>query len=155
MSYQWWKFIHLLGVAGFFASHGTSMAATWLLGRMREPEEIAGILRLSGATVGPFYVSTLLLLVGGVGAAFVGHRWGEGWIWISLILLIVVGVLMFPLARGYYRRLRLVIDLMDSGTVISAGDFSRVLASGNPLVIAGTGTVALLLILFLMVIKPF
>ena len=155
MSYQWWKFIHLLGVAGFLASHGTSMAATLLVGRMREPEEIAGTLRLSGATVGPFYISTLVLLVGGVGAGFVGRRWNEGWIWISLILLIGVGALMFPLARGYYRRLRLVIDLMDSGTVVSPEDFSRVLASGNPLLIAGTGTAALLLILYLMVIKPF
>jgi len=68
MSYGWWKFIHLAGVVGFVAAHGTSMAATVLMGRIREPQHVAGILQLSAATVSAFYVSTLILLVGGIGA---------------------------------------------------------------------------------------
>jgi hypothetical protein len=44
---------------------------------------------------------------------------------------------------------------MESGTTVSRDDFARVLDSGNPLLTAGTGLVGILLILYLMVLKPF
>ncbi|MGH8928760.1 MAG: DUF2269 family protein [Acidimicrobiia bacterium] len=155
MSYNWWKFIHLAGVVGFVAAHGTSIAATLLLRRMREPQKISGVLQLSGATVGGFYVSTLVLLAGGIGAGIQGRWFGQGWIWLSVSLLVGVGVVMFPMARGHFRRIRMVIELMESGTAVSQDDFTRVLNSGNPTLTAGTGSVALLLIVYLMVMKPF
>ena len=74
MSYGWWKFIHLAGVVGFVAAHGTSMAATMMLRRFKEPQQVAGILQLSATTVSAFYVSTVVLLVGGVGASALGAR---------------------------------------------------------------------------------
>jgi len=155
MSYNWWKFIHLVGVVGFMAAHGTSMAATMLIRRIRDPQRISGVLQLSATTVLAFYVSTLVLLVGGIGAGIRGRWFNQGWIWLSLGLLVAVGVLMFPLARGYFRRIRMVIELMESGTAVSQDDFMRVLNSGNPVLTAGTGSVAILFIVYLMVMKPF
>ncbi|HJQ76325.1 MAG TPA: DUF2269 family protein [Acidimicrobiia bacterium] len=155
MSYGWWKFIHLAGVVGFVAAHGTSMAATVLMRRIREPQQVSGVLQLSAATVSAFYVSTLLLLVGGIGAGVQGQWFEQGWIWVSIVVLVVIGVLMFPMARGHFRRIRMVLELMDSGTTVSRDDFARVLDSGNPILTAGTGTVALLFIVYLMVLKPF
>jgi Co/Zn/Cd efflux system component len=155
MSYGWWKFIHLAGVVGFVAAHGTSMAATLLLRRFREPQHVAGVLQLSAATVAAFYVSTTVLLVGGIGAGVVGRWFDRGWIWVSLGLLIGVGILMFPMARRHFRRIRMVLELMETGTAVSRDDFVRVLNSGNPVLTAGTGFVAILLIVYLMVLKPF
>jgi uncharacterized membrane protein len=155
MDYGWWKFIHLAGVVGFVAAHGTSMAATVMLRRFKEPQQVAGILQLSAATVSAFYISTVVLLVGGVGAGVVGQWFDEGWIWVSLGLLIGVGILMFPIARRHFRRIRMVLELMDTGTAVSRDDFIRVVSSGNPILTAGTGFVALLLIVYLMVLKPF
>jgi uncharacterized membrane protein len=155
MSYSWWKFIHLIGVVGFMAAHGTSIAATMMIRRMRDPQHISGILQLSATTVLSFYVSTLVLLVGGIGAGIRGRWFDQGWIWLSLGLLVAVGILMFPLARGYFRRIRTVIELMGSGTAVTQEDFVRVLNSGNPMLTVGTGSVALLLIVYLMVLKPF
>lgn len=155
MSYGWWVFIHLVGVVGFVAAHGTSMAATVLMRRIREPQQVSGVLQLSAATVSAFYVSTLLLLVGGIGAGVQGQWFEQGWIWVSIVVLVVIGVLMFPMARGHFRRIRMVLELMDSGTTVSRDDFARVLDSGNPILTAGTGTVALLFIVYLMVLKPF
>ena len=154
--YLWWKLIHLIGVIGFMAAHGTSIAATFLIRRSREPEKIAGILQLSGATVGAFYFFTLVLLVGGIAAGISGH-WFENkyWIWVSLVLFVVLGVLMFPLARGYFRRIRKVLELMESGTEVSKSDFIRVLDTGQPVLIAGTGSAVILFIVYLMVMKPF
>ncbi|HKY46942.1 MAG TPA: DUF2269 family protein [Acidimicrobiia bacterium] len=155
MSYSWWKLIHLLGVVGFMAAHGTSMAATLLIKRIRDPQRVSGVLQLSATTTLTFYVSTLVLLLGGIGAGIKGNWFRQGWIWLSLGLLVSVGVLMFPLARGYFRRIRMVIELMESSTAVSQNDFTRVLSSGNPLLTAGTGLVAILFILYLMVMKPF
>jgi uncharacterized membrane protein len=85
----------------------------------------------------------------------VGQWFDEGWIWVSLGLLIGVGILMFPIARRHFRRIRMVLELMDTGTAVSRDDFIRVVSSGNPILTAGTGFVALLLIVYLMVLKPF
>jgi hypothetical protein len=49
----------------------------------------------------------------------------------------------------------MVIELMESGTTVTPDDFQRVLASGNPLVTAATGSVAIVFIVYLMVLKPF
>ena len=155
MSYSWWKFIHLIGVVGFMAAHGTSMAATMMIRRMRDPQHISGVLQLSATTVLAFYLSTLVLLIGGIGAGVRGRWFDQGWIWLSLGLLVAVGIMMFPLARGYFRRIRTVIELMESGTAVTQEDFVRVLNSGNPMLTIGTGSVAILLIVYLMVLKPF
>ncbi len=155
MSYGWWKFIHLVGVVGFVAAHGTSMAATVLVRRIRDPEQVSGILQLSAATVSAFYVSTVVLLVGGFGAGFEGHWFDQGWIWLSLGVLVGVGVLMFPMARRHFRRIRMVLELMETGTTVSRDDFARVVDAGNPVLTAGVGFVAIFLIVYLMVLKPF
>ena len=155
MSYNLWKLVHLIGVVGFMAAHGTSMAATLLIRRIREPQHISGVLQLSASTVSAFYVSTLLLLAGGIGAGLQGSWFSQGWIWVSLALFVAVGILMFPLARGYFRRIRTVIELMGSGTAVSQDDFVRVLNSGNSMFTAGGGSVVILFIVYLMVMKPF
>jgi uncharacterized membrane protein len=155
MSYGWWKFIHLAGVVGFVAAHGTSMAATVMLRRFKEPQQVAGILQLSAATVSTFYLSTIVLLVGGIGAGVVGHWFDQGWIWVSIALLVGVGIMMFPMGRRHFRRMRMVLELMETGTAVSRDDFMRVVNSGNPILTAGTGFVAVLLIVYLMVLKPF
>jgi hypothetical protein len=49
----------------------------------------------------------------------------------------------------------MVLELMDTGTAVSRDDFIRVVNSGNPILTAGTGFVALLVIVYLMVLKPF
>jgi uncharacterized membrane protein len=131
------------------------MAATVMLRRFKEPQQVAGILQMSAATVGAFYLSTLVLLVGGVGAGVVGQWFDQGWIWVSLGLLIGVGILMFPMGRRHFRRIRMVLELMETGTAVSRDDFVRVVSSGNPILTAGTGFVAVLLIVYLMVLKPF
>ena len=85
-----------------------------------------------------------------------GGQWfDQGWIWLSLGLLIGVGILMFPMARRHFRRIRMILELMETGTAVSQDDFARVVNSGNPVLTAGTGFVAILFILYLMVLKPF
>ena len=66
-----------------------------------------------------------------------------------------LNLIKFPMARKHFRRIRMVIELTETGTAVSRDDFVRVVNSGNPILTAGTGFVALLLIVYLMVLKPF
>ncbi len=153
--YEWWKFIHLVGVVGFMAAHGTSMAATFLVRRLRDPAKISGVLQLSGATVGAFYVFTLLLLLGGIAAGLSGGWFSRYWIWISLVVFVAIAAMMFFTAKRYFDRVRKTITLIDGGTAVSDGDFDAILRSGQPTLVIGTGAVGILFIVYLMVLKPF
>jgi plastocyanin len=153
--YQWWVLIHLVGVFAFLVSHGVSMMITFRLQRERDPRHVASLLQLSSSTISVFYVSLGVLIVGGVVAAFLGNLWGYGWIWASAIILLVVSLAMYGMARPYYRRIRFVTSaILEGSEAVSAEQYGSILGSGRPLTIAGIGLVGLVAILYLMLFKP-
>jgi hypothetical protein len=163
--YQFWVFIHLVGVFGFLLAHGVSAAVTMSLRRERDPQRIQALLELSSWTLGGFYISILILLAGGITAGFLGHWWGDGWIWAALGVLVAMMVAMYGLASTYYRRVRQAVGLQTSsqaqkqgilpGPPASPEELSSLLRSSRPLLIIVVGIGGLLLILWLMVFKPF
>jgi plastocyanin len=153
--YQWWVLIHLVGVFTFLASHGVSMIITFRLQRERDPRHVASLLQLSSSTISVFYVSLGVLLAGGIVAASLGNLWGYGWIWAALIMLVLVSLAMYGMARPYYRRVRFVTNAIVEGSqAVSAEQYDSILGSGRPMTIAGIGLVGLLVILYLMLFKP-
>ena len=153
--YQWWVFLHLLGVFGFLLSHGASAAVAFRLRKERDPRRIQALLQISSASLSGFYVSMGMLLAGGIAAATVGNLWGYGWIWASIILLVMVTGAMYSLARPYYRRLRFVTDALVGGSeAVGEPEYASVVGSNRQLAIAGIGFAGLFLILYLMLFKP-
>jgi plastocyanin len=153
--YQWFVFVHLAGVFGLLASHGVSMVVMFRLRTERDPASVDGLLQLSAASITPFWISTVVLLVGGVVAAFLGDLWSYGWIWASIGTLVVIIVAMFAMARPYYRRVRFVSRAMAEGSqAVAPEQFDRILSSGRPWAVAAVGFVGLALILYLMLFKP-
>jgi formate hydrogenlyase subunit 3/multisubunit Na+/H+ antiporter MnhD subunit len=162
--YQFWVFVHLLGVFGFLLAHGVSAAVALSLRRERDPERIRALLDLSSWSLAAFYVSVLLLLGGGITAGFLGHWWGEGWIWAALAVLIVMMGSMYWLASPFYKRLRQSVGAqtydqrrkgIEPGPAVAAEELEPLLRSSRPLLIVVVGVVGLLVILWLMVLKPF
>lgn len=162
--YQFWVFVHLVGVFGFLLAHGVSAAVALSLRRERDPQRVRALLELSSWTLGGFYVSFLVLLAGGIIAGFLGHWWGQGWIWAALGVLLVMMGAMYGLASTYYRRVREAVGLPASGRArrpIEAGsptqtmELEPLLRSSRPMLIVVVGIGGLLLILWLMVFKPF
>ena len=150
--YTWWRFLHVLGALGFLAAHGATAAVAMRLRKERDPAKIRALLGLSSSTSPWMYVSLLLLIAAGVVAGFQGHWWDEGWIWTALILLVVLLVAAVPLAVPYYVRVRRAVA-EDSDT--SPEELEALLLSPRPIVIAVVETAGLVVIVWLMVLKPF
>jgi len=150
--YTWWRFLHVLGALGFLAAHGATAAVAMRLRKERDPAKIRALLGLSSSTRPWMYVSLLLLIAAGVIAGFQGHWWDEGWVWTALILLVVLLVAAVPLAVPYYVRVRRAVA-EDSDT--SPEELEALLLSPRPIVIAVVETAGLVVIVWLMVLKPF
>jgi uncharacterized membrane protein len=156
VDYEWWVFLHILGVFGFLLGHGVSVGVTFRLRRERDPGRVNALLDLSGSSLTVFFYGLLVLVVAGVVAGFLGKWWDEGWIWTALGVLVGISVAMSVLARPYYKRVRLVAEAMASGSeAVTEDQFVSILRSPLPLVIAAIGFAGLLVLLWLMMFKPF
>ena len=153
--YQWWVFVHLVGVFGTLASHGASIALAFRLRSERDPQRVESVLQLSGASIRAFYLSLAVLLVGGIAATFDGDLWSYGWIWASIVTLTAVMVAMYLIARPYYHRVRFVASAMGAGsTAVTPEEFDALLRSRRGLATIAIGSVGLATILFFMLFKP-
>jgi plastocyanin len=153
--YQWWVFVHLVGVLAFLGAHGVSMTVLLRLRKERDPQKVSDLLALSSSSITAFYYALGLLLVGGIVAGFLGHWWGRAWIWAAIGVLVVVSVAMYAMARPYYRRVGFVARAMAEGSqAVTADQFDEILRAPRPMTVAGIGVVGLLVILYLMVLKP-
>jgi uncharacterized membrane protein len=156
-TYQWWVFVHLAGVFGFLLAHGASVSALFRLRKERDREKIRQLIQFSGSTVRFFYVSLLVLVLGGVGAGLQNKAYWfhQQWIWEAIVVLVVITVLMFIIARPYYRRVAEATELRPSGVPrVSDEDLALRLNSATPTVVALLGFGGLAVILWLMIFKP-
>ena len=158
--YPWVVFVHVIGAFGFAVSHGVSAAVALRLRHERAVERVRALLELSQLATGAMYVALLVLLIGGIAAAFIAGLWGRGWIWTAIAALILVTAFMYVRASRYYGELRGSVGLPnyqrpDAPIGVDEVEMARLLASPRAMELAGVGTAALLLILWLMFFKPF
>ena len=163
--YQWLVFAHILGVFGFLLAHGTAAAVTFALRRQREVERVRVLLDLSRGVTMVANVSLLVLLAAGITAGFMGNWWGQGWIWASLGLFILIGVTMTLLGSRPLNRIRQLVHVGNpsrSETISHASldtsaekQLAVLLAATHSWLLTVIGGGGLALILWLMMFKPF
>jgi hypothetical protein len=161
--YRWLVYLHVLGGLGFMLSHGVSALMAFQVRREREIPRLRALLDVSAGSGAAFFASFLLLLISGIASGFIGRWWSQGWIWISLVLLIAISVYMTVDSRAYYHELRRVVGLpymagskqMAAQPPSSAQQIEAVLASHRPVRLALIGLGGTALILWLMMFKPF
>lgn len=154
--YDFWVFLHLVGLAGFLTAHGVSVWAMFEVRGIRgDRERILDLCDLSKRTVPPMYVATALLLVGGVAAGIQG-RWFSGWwLWVSVVVLLVTMAVMSSVATPYMKRLRDGCTRWHDGTYTMSDDELQAALTGPvTTIVSAVGTLGLLVILYLMVYKP-
>ncbi len=154
--YSWFVFAHLAGLVLFAICHGASAFMAFRIRGERDPAIVASILQTGALSIGPMYVGLLLLIVGGLGAAAGLNLWGEPWVIASIVVFIAVLVLMYAIASPYYMALRKALEERgpDGRPTMEPAALARQLDTRRPEILALVGTVGLLLLVWLMVIKP-
>ena len=161
--YPWVVFVHVAAAFLFFMGHGASMWVSDQIRRERDPERIRALLELSSRSLGLVYGSLLTLLIAGIVAGIMGGHFARGWIWAAIAVLVAITVLMYILASRYYGRVREAVGLRGyetpkdapDPTPVSADELAALVDSRRPDVIGLVGIFGLLILLWLMMFKPF
>jgi hypothetical protein len=109
------------------------------------------------------YFSLLVLLVSGITSGFLGRWWGQGWIWVSLGLLIAIVAAMSAIGSRTYGAARKASGLpyFEKGKQnppiepASAEEIDAILTAGKPVLLTVIGAGGLAVIAWLMMFKPF
>src|SRR6202171_3297060 len=174
--YNWLLFAHIASVAGFLLAHGTSAAMAF---RLRSAKTTHGIrsltelskestggvrslTELSKQTTGVMYTFIALTVISGLFLGFQGRWWGRAWIWTALaVLILTIGAM--SAFGGRFNAVRGVVglpawDRRGETTTSAPGspeEIRRAVEAAPVGVITAIGVVALALLLWLMILKPF
>ena len=157
--YQWWLWAHIVFVAGFLLSHGTSAAMGFRLRQEKSPDAIRGLAQLSKATNNVTYGFLLLILLSGIAMGIQNNWWRFGWIWVALVVLIIAVAAMNALSRPYHN-VRVGVGLPgrrgnEKRAPASSEQLAQLVARANPWPISLVGGAAIVILIWLMVLKPF
>ncbi len=161
--YNWVVFLHVAGAFVFALAHGTSAAVALKLRGERDVPRVQALLDLSQVATMAMYVGLLVLLIGGITAAFMAGLWGRGWIWTAIALLVLMIAFMYARASRYYGQLRRAAGLRRYIPGAGSGEAStpdttelaRLLVQPRAMELAAVGVIGLLAIVWLMVLEPF
>jgi len=161
--YNWVVFAHVAGAFAFVLAHGVSAGVALRLRGERELPRIQALLDLSNVATQGTYVGLVILLIGGITAAFMAGLWGRGWIWAALALLVALIAFMYARASRYYGEVRRAAGLgyyipgKGGGGPVAANtaELARLLGSSRATELTAVGAIGLLAIVWLMVMKPF
>ncbi len=160
-------FVHIASVFAFLLAHGASANVALQLRRMSNApvnaearERLCALLELSTSSAGMLYISLFLILLTGIIGGFMGSWWGHGWIWTALGVLVLTVIFMSVRGVTYFEQLRMAIGMPARGTRTppppkSPEEIAELLKSPRPLEVSAIGSLGLLLLLGLMVFKPF
>ena len=152
--YQWFVFIHLVGLVLFLMAHGTSAFIAFRIRGLRDAALVSEYLTLSLMASRAMYVGLLLLLIGGAAAATANDFWTKPWVWGSVIVLLAVLTAMGVMAAGYYYKLRDLIAGKDGQLPIDQEALVAYLDSRRPEALTAIGLGGLVILVWLMVLKP-
>ncbi|MFC2064513.1 hypothetical protein ACFLXB_05410 [Chloroflexota bacterium] len=161
--YQWILLIHILGAFVFAFFHGASTKVIFRLRRESDPDRMAALLDLSSDHLGLMYISLLVMLAGGIGVGYFGDWFLSIWIWLSLALLVVIVAAMYYMATKPLNRVRITLGLPHNGKndpraageTANPEEIAASIKMLKPWLMTAIGYGGLLLILVLMVLKPF
>jgi hypothetical protein len=163
MNWQpWLILLHIVARYTFALAHGVSAFAAIKLRGERDLARVGALLDLSKFSLPISDLAILVLLASGIGEGFVGDYWGHLWIWVSIGVLVFLflfmslrGVKHHDAIRhalgtaGFYDKKNAPIPEADPAALAAALDSPRAME------LAAVGGIGLLVILWLMVVKPF
>jgi hypothetical protein len=129
----------------------------------RDPERLQALLGLRDLADRSMGIPLGLLFFSGIALGVWGRWWGRGWIWVSLGVLVLIGLVMSFVGRMYHMRVWEGLD--PTGHPMRKGQAERppatpeqlhaILGSGRPWLLTVIGVAGMAVILWLMMFKPF
>lgn len=169
--YQWIRFIHIVAGFTFMMTHGASVALSFRLKKEYQVdffrkehhlERIQAYLDLAAQLWMTAMISLLILLASGVINGFLGHWWGSGWIWASIILLSLMVLWMrIPTREIHDLRQAVGLPYRLGGKVhppdepLGFDEIERLLKTTHPWLTTAVGYGGIVIIIYLMAFKPF
>lgn len=162
--YQWVKFLHVVAAITFMVSHGVAIVIAFRIKKELEMDKIKTMFDLSGTTWVAMMLSLLVMLIAGIVMGFMLKWWSQWWIWISLVLLVVITIWMFQMSRSTYHPIRKALGMpyLDGNKEMPAGEPAPeeerkaiIAKSMNPYVMLLVGYGGYIVIIWLMMFKPF
>lgn len=144
--YIWLKFVHLLFVFVFLFAHGISGGASFAL-RGAVTGSTRALLTLSQGSAQLGTPALLVILITGIWMTFAGHWSGMVWPWLALAVLVVVSGAMVYVSWPYYQAREAIAGSDDA--------LAQHLSRTRPVLAVWVGVIGLVVLLFLMVFKPF
>jgi hypothetical protein len=161
--YQWLVYLHIVAGFAFFMAHGASAAMAIRLRQETNLDRLRALLDLSNWMLPVAYAALALLVLAGIAAGILGNWFGRGWIWTALILLVLLWLGMVFYADRYFAPVRQAVGLpyrrlsrdFPAQPPASAAEIAALVQASRPGLLASVSGVIVLVILYLMVFKPF
>ena len=151
--YQWLVFLHLVGLVLFVSMHGVSMWVAFRVRRTPDPDTGRLLLDMSQRGNQIMYLGLLLLGIGGLGAAWQADLLLAPWIVASYVVVVVIILGMYAVGAGFYYPLREALAPKE-GPPIEAAELASRLDNRRPELLALIGGGGLVILIWLMVLKP-
>ncbi|HEX6269523.1 MAG TPA: hypothetical protein VFZ43_04760 [Anaerolineales bacterium] len=159
----WLIFLHILSAITFFLAHGTSIAMAFQLRKETDLARIRALLDLSTSTMMIMFVSFVVMGFSGLIMPFILQIWNKGWIWASIVLMIVVFFYMVFMNDKRYSHRRKMVGLpyvvggkqLPAEEPASQDEVQAHIRKLNVNDMVIVGYVIPVIVLWLMVFKPF
>ena len=152
--YQWLVFLHLVGIAVFLMTHAISMWVAFRIRREPNRDVIAAMLTLSSRGNQAMYLGFLLLGIGGLGAAANVGWLTAPWVVASYVVIVVVILLMYMVGAGFYYPIRDGLEGTEKTPRLDDAELAARLDNRRPEMLAVIGFAGLLILFWLMALKP-
>jgi hypothetical protein len=154
---------HVTAVILALAAHGVSMFAMYRVRQETDRARVAAILDLSSGSLTAAGIGLLLAFLLGIAAAIIGGHFSRFWPWASIIVLFAVAGAMTPLAAAPMTRVRHALGRPvpgdrrgeTAGTPGTDEELATALAAIRPAIPAAIGIGGIVVLTWLMRVKPF
>jgi hypothetical protein len=161
--YRWLIFAHILGALLFLLAHGASASVGFRLRSERDHERLRVLLDLSGRSYRVMAIGFLWILASGIILGVAQESWTQVWFWTALILLFVLSFIMTPLVAIPYNKVRKALGLKapmggkraEAAPTPPIEEIPMWLERAHPVAAALVGFGGIVVIVWLMVFKPF
>jgi hypothetical protein len=157
--YVWVVYLHILVIFIFLIQHAAEIWVSFKLREQIEPEGIFAIYAfMPNNNVRTLRITYSLISITGITAGFITPWWRQGWMWTAIGVMIVIWVVMKRVSSIYLYAVDAIAEqaLKNRDDASAIDKFrSELKARREPEILSVTSGIGGLIILWLMMFKPF